>query len=543
MIRTASLLVGLFMLLAPWAVQSQSSLPFEIMLEEITYPNWPGVQSFAGGHYNGKFIIIGGRIQGLHRRMPTQAFSEAGNNKDVWVLDPATGQVWSTSLSVLPTNMYEQLQSTNLEFEQVGNTLYIIGGYGWSATIKEFLTYPYLTAVDLPTLVNAVMSGGNIEPAFRQIEDSRLAVTGGYLDKLNNTFVLAGGQYFEGRYNPMGPNSGPGFFQEYTNAIKRFDIVDDGINLSIANYVETVDANALHRRDYIMAPQVFPGGQPGLTMFSGVFQYNANLPWLNCVDITSTSYQERNDFVQNFSHYHGARLPIYDANDQSTHTVFFGGIARYYLDANGNLIDDTNVPFVKTISVVTRDASNALSEQAIGEMPGYLGAGAEFFLADDAPTTIFEDMLDLSALTPGDTVLAGYIYGGIESTQPNIFNINNGTQSSASNRLFKVWIITPVSTDVKDKSLKKAAITLSPNPAAAGESVLMRVDITEKIAQLNADLVSLDGTLIGSLMRKTNLAPGSYTFQLDLPDVATGVYLVRLQEGNTIWAKQIVIHD
>lgn len=36
--------------------------------------------------------------------------------------------------------------------------------------------------------------------------------------------------------------------------------------------------------------------------------------------------------------------------------------------------------------------------------------------------------------------MVGYIYGGIESTQPNIFFSNTGTQSWSSSKIFEVYI-------------------------------------------------------------------------------------------------------
>ena len=89
-----------------------------------------------------------------------------------------------------------------------------------------------------------------------------MAVTGGYLGLLNDEFYLVGGQRFMGRYNPMGPDFGPGFIQEYTNAIRRFRIADDGTErYAITDYEETVDTAELHRRDYNLVPQIFPNGE------------------------------------------------------------------------------------------------------------------------------------------------------------------------------------------------------------------------------------------------------------------------------------------
>ena len=41
----------------------------------------------------------------------------------------------------------------------------------------------------------------------------------------------------------------------------------------------------------------------------------------------------------------------------------------------------------------------------------------------------------------GDTILLGHIFGGILSSAPNIFWINDGTQSTATSELFKVYLL------------------------------------------------------------------------------------------------------
>ncbi|MBK7883899.1 MAG: hypothetical protein IPJ81_08890 [Chitinophagaceae bacterium] len=48
--------------------------PFNISLEPITITGLGGLQSFAFGQYDGKWLIIGGRLDGLHRRQPFAAF-------------------------------------------------------------------------------------------------------------------------------------------------------------------------------------------------------------------------------------------------------------------------------------------------------------------------------------------------------------------------------------------------------------------------------------------------------------------------------------
>ncbi|MBK7342217.1 MAG: hypothetical protein IPJ06_03280 [Saprospiraceae bacterium] len=100
----------------------------------------------------------------------------------------------------------------------------------------------------------------------------------GYLGQIGDEYLLVGGQDFEGRYNPMGPDHGPGFSQEYTNAIQRFTLADDGLNISVSSWQITVDSLELHRRDYNLVPQIYPDGTCGWTAFSGVFRYDEDLP-------------------------------------------------------------------------------------------------------------------------------------------------------------------------------------------------------------------------------------------------------------------------
>ncbi|MEZ4979892.1 MAG: hypothetical protein R2772_11445, partial [Chitinophagales bacterium] len=355
---------------------------YTLKVEELSLNNLPALQSFAIGSKDGKYLFIGGRKDGLHQRQPFASFLAADNNLTIYVVDVETDESWSASLSTLSTSLQEQLQSTNMEHYQDGDVLYLIGGYGYSSTLGDHTTYASLVAVDVPACINAIVNGQNIAPFFKQLSDNRLQVTGGYLSKMGNRFYLVGGQKFIGRYNPMGPTHGPGFIQEYTNAIKSFEILN-GTNLQIANYTEIIDSLDLHRRDYNMLPQVFPNGDYGFTAFSGVFQYGADLPWLNIVDITESAYQVHPSFNQYLNQYHTASCPLYSSSSNDMYSVFFGGISRYYIDANGIMQDDVNVPFVNTISLVQRNSSGAMTEIKIGEMPALLGSGAEFVAHDD----------------------------------------------------------------------------------------------------------------------------------------------------------------
>lgn len=527
-------MVATILIAVLYVSSSAQDLPFAISVEPVNFPAFPGIQSFVAGHHDGKWVFIGGRTDGLHQRQPFAAFQPDGNNTTITVADFDEKQIWQRSVNELSINLQEQLQSTNMEFVQRDTVLYLIGGYGYSAELDEWITHPFLTAVDLPGVINAVINGGDLAPHFRQLGDERMMVTGGQLGLLNDRFYLVGGQLFEGRYNPMGPQHGPGFLQEYTNAIRSFEVLDDGTSLTIQDYQETVDSLNLHRRDYNLAPQVFPNGTQGFTVFSGVFQYDVDLPWLNSVDVDEAGYSVNDSFQQFLSNYHSAKLPVYSAVQNSMHTVFFGGISRYYLDANGNLVDDPDVPFVKTISVVSRFADGTMTESKIGDLEAYLGAGAEFLPVEDLPIYSGHGVVDLDNIGLGKR-LAGYLVGGIESSQPNIFFINTGTQSQASPKIFKVFIeAVPTSAEVIDGE-EFFGLEVAPNPATEQLTVSFGLPLA---GQVRLSVFDVNGKL--SLTENHKLSSGKYEMRLELDALPTGTYSLVLTSGKFQTARQFV---
>jgi hypothetical protein len=432
-------------LLLHFVIGYSQDAPFNIHLEPLSVPNLGGLQAYAFGQHEGKWLILGGRLDGLHRRQPFASFDVAGNNNQIIVVDPGNLQVWTSDLTSLTIGLQEQLSSTNMEFHQEGDYLYIVGGYGFNNATSSRKTFDNLTAVNVPGLMSAIINGTEINPYFRQISDPMLAVTGGHLKKINNTFYLIGGNKFDGNYNPMG---NPTYTQVYTNSIRKFNIEDDGQVLTIIPFPSLTDATNLHRRDYNAVPQILPDGSEGITVFSGVFQPTIDLPYLNCVNIDSLSYTVNNDFQQYYNHYHCAVLPLYSASNNEMHSVFFGGIAQYY-DSSGVTVQDNNVPFVKTIARVTRNSAGVMQEYKLPvEMPSLLGAGAEFIpnLSEPHYTNEVIKLDDLNA----DTTLVGYVFGGISSSAANIFFINTGTQSTASNQIYQVYVVKNNSTAIHE---------------------------------------------------------------------------------------------
>jgi hypothetical protein len=512
---------------------------FEVLIQPVNISGLGGIQSYAFGQDNGKWLIIGGRLDGLHQRQPFAAFDVAGHNNQLIVVDPVSEQKWSAPLTSLPTAIQEQLSSTNMEFYQEGDYLYCLGGYGYSPTAADHTTYSNLTAIKVSDVINAVINNTNFTSYFRQITDPKFQVTGGQLKKINNTFYLLGGQKFIGRYNPMGPNNGQGFIQEYTNAIKKFNLSDNGSTITIIHLNSFVDTVNLHRRDYNAESQILPNGDQGITMFSGVFQHTANLPFLNSVTVDSSTYTVNNTFQQYYNHYHCSTIPIYSEVENEMHTVFFGGIAQFY-DNLGTLVQDNNVPFVNTIARVTRDSSGNMAEYKLPiEMPALLGAGAEFI-----PNLTFphyaNEVFKLDSVTT-DSTLIGYIYGGISSTQPNIFFTNTGTQSSASSQLFKVFIKKPSPSSVDN--LNKSSISLMnlkiyPNPNNGELNILFNLTKKEDVT---ISIIDTKGALIDKAIL-TNLYPGENNYKKTVANLTKGsVYLISVETATEKLTHKLII--
>jgi hypothetical protein len=299
------------------------------------------------------------------------------------------------------------------------------------------------------------------------------------------------------------------------------------------------DATNLHRRDYNAVPQILPNGTEGITAFSGVFQPTVDLPFLNCVNIDSTTYIVNNTFQQYYNHYHCAVLPLYSATNNEMHNVFFGGIAQYY-DSLGVLVQDNNVPFVKTIARVTRNSIGTMAEYKLPvEMPSLLGAGAEFIPIQSVPQ-FSNEVLKLDDFT-ADSTLVGYIYGGISSTAANIFFTNTGTQSSASSQIFKVYVIKNSTVgihDLNEQSIGTLKMQVFPNPSDGDFVVKFHLN---KIAETKISLYSIDGKKIEESILN-NLQIGENTFQRKIKNLELGgTYILTIETTYEKATQKIII--
>lgn len=530
-----SVLFSFFMLIS-FGLKAQN-YEYEIELEAVEIENLGGLQSFAIGTWDGYSILIGGRLDGLHQRQPFASFDEAGHNTQIFVVDPESKEVWKKSVLTLPTSLREQMSSTNMQFTQSDDELIITGGYGYSASAGDHVTYAFLTRIDLKGLTESIINGNSDDPLdaqyFEQISDPRFAVTGGRLLLMDDMYYLVGGHRFMGRYNPMGPDHGPGFEQDYTYEARRFTIV--GVSELAVEFIDPLhDEMHMRRRDFNVVP-FFQDGEKGIIAYSGVFQPTSDVPWLYPVKITEEGITADESFTQYFNHYHSASLPIYNQESDVMHTLFFGGIAQFYMD-NDMLVQDNDIPFVQTIADVQLSKEGFSEHKLSAEMPDYLGAGSEFVYIDDVPK-YSDEVIDGDAM--GDDKLAvGYIFGGIRSSKANIFWENNGTQSEASSTIYKVYLTRTQTVATEETPSTYSKLLLYPNPAS--NVLKMSVNLQQPTA-IDVEIRNAEGKLIHqSQIAASETTTGFNFFKLQEAEIPYGMYMYTLKFGDETVTRKVV---
>ncbi len=515
---------------------AQNTFPYDVQLTPITIANLPGLHSYAFAQHNGKWLIVGGRKDGLHARQPFNAFPNAQNNSNMYVIDIATQQSWSAAVNNLPTSIKEQLQSTNMNFHQDATTLYLIGGYAFSATANDHITFDKLTAVDVPNVIDAIINGTSITNYFKQIANPIFQNTGGQMGKIGNDFYLIGGQTFTGRYNPMG---NPTYVQNYVTKIQKFAIDNSADQLSFNNYSQVTDAIHLHRRDYNLVPQVFPNGEEGFTISSGVFQINADLPFLYPVDITASGYAPQTQFNQYLSNYHSGKIGLYDQSENRMHSIFFGGISQYYYNGN-TLVQDSNVPFVKTISRVTRLADGTLAEHKFPvEMPNLKGASAEFIPNKSLPH-YSNEVIKLNEISATEFVI-GHLYGGIQSPSLNPFSGNQTNTTIADPTIYEVKLVYNPSLNVPTvEGNNPFSFKVTPNPTS-NDTVRIQFDLPY-MATLDYFISSVDGKLLDDGVI-TGVKEGSNSMNFNLTNAKDKMLILTFVFDNKFYKSEKIIKN
>jgi len=435
-------------------VISQSGLPFSVVISLANFRLPVGYHSGAFGTYKGLWVILAGRINGLHGFDPTNNFPPDKQNTNVYVIDPNKGIVYTRSLtdpsSGLTQAQIETLTVTSPESFQQGDTLFMAGGYGVDTANATFSTKPILTAINLPGIITWVMTGkGSVAKNIRQLTNPIFQITGGAMYRLGNMTQLVFGQNFAGQYTDTSNG-------DYSQQVRQFKINDNGTKLSVDIYNSMPGAPNpnFRRRDLTVLPTLLNNNQTlqfGLIAFAGVFTVDSGV-WTVPVTINGVNDPVMADpnlptsFKQAMNQYVTASASLYSRATSSMYHIFFGGASYGYFD-NGTFTTDDEIPFINQVTTVQMDQNGNFTQYLMdnqyptivstGSNPGntlLFGAGARFI--ESIIPTYPNKVINLDGITKPTVI--GHIIGGIMSTLPNT---NTQSDSAASPYVFTVTLV------------------------------------------------------------------------------------------------------
>lgn len=428
-------------------ILSEDSLPFTLEIEQASFGLPTGLQAFVFAIYDGKWIILGGRTNGLH------GFADVGNNfppsfqnTSVYVIDPASGKFKSRSLTEggLSQSEIDDLSSTAAQGFQKGKILYVVGGYGLDTITNTMGTRSSLTEIDLCKLLSWVEKGKpSLKNAIRQVSDPLLQVTGGELFQASDRdpFLLMVGQNFIGDYR----SNSNGI---YTKQIRRFRLRDKDGKLSLIDLPAIGTFPDYRRRDLNILPIVLRN-EPAFVILSGVFTLTSGV-WTVPITVFHDGVSHEpiptvpSTFKQGMNNYNCAAFSLYSSSSKDMFLVLPGGISFGYFD-NGVFQTDSEIPFINQVTTIKIDKNGNYTQHLMnGEYPVILstgtnpgnpllfGAEADFFPSQNIE--LYKNgVLKLDKIEHSEII--GYIVGGIMSTLPNT---NTRADSTASPYIFAV---------------------------------------------------------------------------------------------------------
>jgi hypothetical protein len=443
-----------------------NALPYTLEFVPVTgaaAAGLPALQSYAiATAADGRWLLLGGRRnQGLHMFNPAPAynFPRDSTNRSLWVIDPATLDVWSLDLRALAPALAAPLMATNPQsyYDAAADLLYVIGGYGWTADQSDMITFPTLTVLPVARVMQAVVQGNadSVAALIRTATDQRFAVTGGELKRIGYDFYLVFGQRFDGQYRAFGPDSVHElpYRQAYTNEIRKFRLNPrDTVSILSYSALTTADPSMpFHRRDGNIFDDVDPAtGAPRIAAYGGVFPPGIIGAYTQPVYVDGGGARLETGFSQRFSQYTAPVIVAWDSAGGAAYRTFFGGIGgTYYYQAAGQAwAMDTvtkqgrndGLPFTADITTVVQSGAGYAEWILPYPVPDtlLLAATVPFIpnVALGGGRVTEGGAIRLNAFAPGDTATIGYIFGGILANCPLPLIPSSGTQ--ASNLLFRV---------------------------------------------------------------------------------------------------------
>ena len=396
-------------------------------------------------------------------------------NVQIWVVDPSgdgPARTFHFPVAALPDSLgpvKDQWMSSNLLFFQDRDTLYLAGGYGQDSQ-GGWVTYPILSSVHLPSLIDGVMRGkDSFSRSIGFVKSPLVQVAGGELLKLDDgMFYIAGGHIFSGTYREFEgaeEKNSTKASQTYIGEIRKLRFKRDARGQLTVSLVARYQNPEFARRDLNAEFTILPDGHSlGAAVYGGVFtkdqlSFSKPIYWS-----ANHSPQVDDTYEQKMSAYACATLLLFDPDSHTMYTTFFGGISRWTWDYRKKraeiapLVGDKTKPdyfdgmeWIDHITTLIRGPHGTYEAvQPSERLAAYIGTNAAFLPADGL-IRIREDadVFDLRPLR-GKRILAGYLYGGIRAfprefpylDESPLYHSGN-VPTKASDMILAVYITAP----------------------------------------------------------------------------------------------------
>lgn len=424
------------------ASAQQVSFRFEAATDQFTplhsyaYAKLPGYKFFFGG-------VSGQGLHSIPEATGTVSFPLNVFNDNVYMLDESTNTLYSASTATLSQANRELLRFTTAQFIQMGDTLYLYGGYGALDNGTQWTTKDAVAAIDLQAVKAALLGAQPLTDAMLSTQSSTAAqVAGGIIVRMGDKFALVGGSKFTGDYGLGVAQTNP-FQNQYSRAVHIFDPA-----VSMTTPEETfVDSYAFRRRDGNVMPVTLPDGnggtKPGFVYATGVFRNGFDIweePLLYGLGDSAVQFEQT--WLQKANQYETANLSLYSEAADTNRIVTFGGITYFFWDEKFGWFQDFSFPWTDQVVeyAITGGQFVPDSEVFIGRAPLPI-TNTHLILQPNVPhNENGQVMLDE---VPHNEILVGKIYGGLFAQEP-------GAQPTtfASSTVYKVYMTVGVRGDV-----------------------------------------------------------------------------------------------
>ena len=421
--------------------------PFTLSITEVEWTGdpLPAIHSAATAIHDGKLLFVGGKTSGLHGFTcdPAQNFPAANFNREIYVVDLASGDVFDRSIddpaSGLAAAERAKVASINTLRLQAGDRLLVIGGYGLDADL-DYATFGSLRIMDVPGTIAWAMGDATqlvdhvkfVAPpaeAPGELATTFFTLTGGEMIRMPGTklyeFMLCLGQSFQQGYGctPGFPN------QTYSRQIRRFAIDLDAKSPVAIFRSASPQASWARRRDLNIFPARVPGGD-GAIAAAGPFTPGPSPGiWTVPIVVGPTGLMSMDDpndpatLKQGFAAYASSKLAMWSESRGENWLVAMGGIG-YVVVENGAYVEDTGLPYSNaSLALRHAPASDSWSQHLLldSSFPTIVApaSGENYYVGTE--TLVFplvptddHDMFDLDALlAAGKPVDVALLHCGI----------------------------------------------------------------------------------------------------------------------------------